>query len=43
MIKSDGQLLAFFGRPIAATLGVLTLAAWLLPPGVRRLRAIAGA
>src|SRR5512147_1184436 len=28
MIKSDGNLLAFFERPIAATLGVLTLAAW---------------
>ena len=43
MIKSDGQLLAFFGRPLAATLGVLTLAAWFLPPAVRRLRAIARA
>jgi len=43
MIKSDGSLLAFFERPIAATLGVLTLAAWLLPPVVRRLRQDAGA
>ena len=43
MIKSDGNLLAFFGRPIAATLGVLTLAAWFLPPAIRRLRALAGA
>ena len=43
MIKSDGALGAFFGRPIAATLGVLTLAAWFLPPLVRRLRALAGA
>jgi putative tricarboxylic transport membrane protein len=43
MIKSDGQLTAFFGRPIAATLGVLTLAAWFLPPVIRRLRQTAGA
>ena len=28
MIKSDGSLLGFFERPIAATLGVLTLAMW---------------
>ena len=43
MIKSEGNLLGFFGRPIAATLGVLTLAAWSLPPVVRRLRRLAGA
>jgi len=43
MIKSDGHLLAFFTRPLAATLGVLTLAAWFLPPVVRRFRQIAGA
>ncbi len=43
MIKSDGSLLAFFDRPIAATLGVLTLAAWFLPPIIRRLRTVAGA
>ena len=43
MIKSDGNLLAFFARPVAATLGVLTLAAWFLPPVIRRLRAVAGA
>ena len=43
MIKSDGQLSGFFARPVAATLGVLTLAAWLLPPVIRRLRRIAGA
>jgi TctA family transporter len=36
MIKSDGRLLAFFGRPIAATLGVLTLAVWLVPLVRRR-------
>jgi len=43
MIKSDGNVAAFFGRPIAATLGVLTLAAWFLPPVIRRLRQAAGA
>ncbi len=43
MIKSDGQLTGFFARPVAATLGVLTLAAWFLPPVVHRLRRIAGA
>ena len=31
MIKADGDLLAFFERPIAAGLGVLTIAVWLLP------------
>src|SRR5438093_10756278 len=31
MIKSDGDLLAFFSRPIAATLGVLTFAIWTWP------------
>jgi TctA family transporter len=29
MIKSDGDLRAFFGRPIAATLGVVTCGVWL--------------
>ncbi len=43
MIKSDGDLLAFFGRPLAATLGILTLGAWFLPPVIRRLRRLAGA
>ena len=43
MIKSDGSLLAFFARPLAAVLGALTLAAWFLPPVIRRMRAIAGA
>jgi TctA family transporter len=43
MIKSDGNLLAFFGRPVAATLGVLAIAAWFLPPLIRRLRRTAGA
>jgi len=31
MIKSDGLLMGFFDRPIAASLGVLTLAVWTLP------------
>jgi TctA family transporter len=43
MIKADGNLLAFFQRPIAATLGVLACAAWFLPPVIRRLRRTAGA
>ena len=43
MIKSDGNLLAFFARPVAATLGVLTLAVWFLSSVIRRLRAVAGA
>ncbi len=38
MIKSDGSLVAFFTRPVAATLGVLTLLTWFAPPLVRRLR-----
>ena len=28
MIKADGQLFAFFERPIAATLGVITALLW---------------
>src|SRR3989441_8193478 len=43
MIKSDGDLLGFFARPLAASLGGLTLTAWFLPPLIRRLRRIAGA
>ncbi|SMF13996.1 TctA family transporter [Tistlia consotensis] len=31
MIKSDGNLLAFFERPIAAGLGVVTLLIWIAP------------
>src|SRR5437867_6873697 len=42
MIKSDGRLLAFFERPIAATLGAMTLAVWFLPFLLRRLRQLAG-
>jgi len=43
MIKSDGNLLAFVDRPVAATLGGLTLAVWFLPLLMRRLRRLAGA
>ncbi|MCA8864324.1 tripartite tricarboxylate transporter permease [Halomonas sp. SBBP1] len=31
LIKSDGNFLEFFSRPIAATLGVITLCVWFLP------------
>ena len=37
LIKSDGNALAFFSRPIAATLGVVTILIW-LSPLLRRLR-----
>ncbi len=39
MIKSDGNLMAFFHRPIAATLGILTILVWLSPLMLRYLRA----
>jgi TctA family transporter len=42
MIKSDGNLLAFVERPVAATLGAMTLAVWFLPLLLRRLRRLAG-
>ena len=38
MIKSDGQLLAFFSRPIAATLAVVTVLVWITPPLMALLR-----
>ncbi|QDD65704.1 C4-dicarboxylate ABC transporter permease [Herbaspirillum seropedicae] len=38
MIKADGQFLAFFERPIAGTLGVITLLLWLLPLALKLLR-----
>jgi TctA family transporter len=38
MIKSDGNLAAFFERPIAAALAVLTLLVWFAPLGLRLLR-----
>ena len=31
MIKSNGDLSAFFGRPIAAFLGIATLLVWFVP------------
>jgi TctA family transporter len=43
VIKSDGQLTAFFTRPVAGALAVLTLAVWFLPLLMRRLRRLAGA
>ena len=42
MIKSDGNLWAFFERPIAASLGAMTLAVWFLPFLLKRLRRLAG-
>ena len=38
MIKSDGNLLAFFSRPIAATLAVVTILVWITPPLLALLR-----
>jgi TctA family transporter len=48
MIKAEGNLLAFFERPIAATLGVVTIAIWLFVVvgalrGRRRARSVAAA
>lgn len=31
LIKSEGNLLSFFGRPIAAILGTITIIVWLMP------------
>ncbi len=42
MIKSDGSFTAFFARPVAATLGVMTLLVWFLPILMRRMRRLAG-
>jgi TctA family transporter len=39
MIKADGRVLAFFERPIAGSLGVLTLAVFAVPLVRRLLRA----
>lgn len=39
MIKADGNLLAFFHRPIAAVLGIATIALWLSPLLLRLRRA----
>lgn len=38
MIKSDGNLAAFFERPIAAALAVVTLLVWFVPPVLRLVR-----
>lgn len=38
MIKSDGNFVAFFTRPIAGTLGVLTIFTWVMPIFMRLLR-----
>ena len=38
MIKSDGRLLGFFERPIAAGLGVVTIVVWLSPLVIRLVR-----
>ena len=32
LIKADGALAPFFARPVAAVLGVVTIAVWLAPP-----------
>jgi TctA family transporter len=38
MIKSNGNLAAFFERPIAAGLAVVTLLVWFVPPLLKALR-----
>ena len=38
MIKADGNLLAFFERPIAAGLGIFTILVWTSPLILRALR-----
>jgi len=43
VIKADGDFSAFFTRPVAGTLAVLTLAVWFLPIVLKRLRRLAGA
>jgi TctA family transporter len=35
MIKADGRFPAFFERPIAGTLGVITVLVWLTPLALR--------
>ena len=39
MIKSDGNLMAFFARPIAASLAVVTILVWAMPVVLSRWRA----
>jgi TctA family transporter len=45
MIKADGSVLGFFARPIAATLGIMTIALWLfmLTRNLRTSRAVPAA
>jgi TctA family transporter len=43
LIKADGNVLAFFARPIAAGLGVVTFAIWLSPLLTWRRRGASGA
>lgn len=38
LIKADGHMIAFFDRPIAGTLGVITLAIWIVPFVIRFIR-----
>ena len=38
MIKADGNFVEFFNRPIAGTLGVLTILIWCMPVVMRMLR-----
>lgn len=38
MIKADGNWIDFVSRPIAGTLALVTVAIWVLPPLVRKLR-----
>ncbi len=38
VIKSDGNIIAFFDRPIAGTLGVITILIWVLPLFMRHFR-----
>jgi TctA family transporter len=38
MIKSEGNIVAFFDRPIAGTLGVMTILIWVVPLVLRIFR-----
>ncbi|QDQ86404.1 tripartite tricarboxylate transporter permease [Alcaligenaceae bacterium SJ-26] len=40
MMRSDGNLMEFFARPISAGLGVLVLLVWLLPVALRLMRPV---
>jgi len=35
LIKADGQFVAFFDRPIAGVLGLITIAVWISPLVIR--------